>query len=1442
MSFSPNDVENGIHDTISSLVDTHASGAEISADFFDDLSGLDMDPDVASALQDHAASNSSFWDKIYLADPDEYVGDSVREFTLGTAANMLAAQEDLTVSLTANLILKTTYDYTIEEAFVQYIGDLPVTGYVEKATGRIIVSEVVQSTTTHIPVGQYLVGVAKATEAYLMYATFKNTITDSYNATLGHEDTFTPAKDYLVATTGAVTGLAASSFFGGPETIIGGAIAAFGGGFAAWTADSIIGTLANVIHDAKVEGKTLEETQAIARAAIRDAVNDSWGAEGTEAATGLTKAGEYNSDLLDSLKSIIPDAGIPAHDALPDPILNEIQPGAGNAASVSSPLVIDLSATHSGVTLTEWNAATTGTFFDLNENGFAVQTAWVSGDTGLLARDLNENGRIDSTAELFGSPTVDGFAKLAVLDSNHDMRIDANDEAWSTLVVWTDTNGDAVTQEGELHSLASLGIANIDLAGVAASTSTISGNPISHTSTVTFTDGATATVADAWFVHDNTNSYYTGSFTLDPEVLFLPTLRGYGTLPALSIAMSQDSDLKDMVAEFVSNFTLADIGTADAAITDILYKWAGIEGVSSSGRGAYIDGQHLAFLEHFLGSAFVQDTTQSSNPTPVAGEILEQTYQQAYNMLAADILVQAGADELFAGPVRYDTYTGSFDGNLGLSQSAIADLTSIAPAAGPDNEAFWVAIGRFLEATKGLENLTVDEVSWLEAAVNATDSNLHWTNAANIVAEEIHGSGTDDTIHGLPTPDVIHGGDGNDVIYGEGGNDTLYGDAGNDVIYGGADNDTIYGGDGNDTLSGGDGDNTYHPGAGGNTITGGSDSDTYVYGGGEDVILEYGGTDKIVLPAGVTLSDLTFSRVSSNGSHLYFEDLLIQVAGAGSIQIHGQFTNTASRVETIVFADSSTLDLTTLAPDIHLTGGDDNFSASGNTSYTIMGGDGNDTIWANGTGDHVIDGGNGNDILKGGTGSNDTYIASAGFDEIRENNGTDTIVIPAAFTLDDVSFYRILGTSGPTNDLGITIEGLGEIKILQQFVSTSWQVEYITFLHDDTTLSLTDMTVATIGTTGNDYLYVPTSGASPNDLIDGREGDDHLYGAAGNDTYVFSAGQDWIDEANKGGEDTIRVRDSFTPADISIYFNSSQNLVLTDTDGNSITVYKQGTSALYGIEHVTFADSTTWNLASMEIETHGTSGADNLYGSDYGDASSTDTIFGFDGNDYLYGGNGNDTLYGGDGNDTLKGQAGDDTIFGGNGDDFIFASSNDGNDIAHGDAGNDTIYGVGHSVLYGDAGNDNLYNNASSANAASTVVKLYGGDGDDNLFGGYGHTTLNGGAGADTLTGSNSGVDTFTFDAATAFDAVDTVKSFMKSGTNHDAIDISDILDGHFDPVSDAITDFVQFSTNGSNTEVYVDPTGAADFSAAAHIATIQSVTGLEDEAALVSSGLLLAA
>lgn len=1146
---------------------------------------------------------------------------------------------------------------------------------------------------------------------------------------------------------------------------------------------------------------------------------------------------------------------------LPDLIPGEIQPAFASAINAASPLVIDLSSSHTGVTLTEWDADTTTSFFDLEDSGFAVQTAWVSGDTGLLARDLNSNGLIDSSAELFGSPTIDGFAKLAVLDSNHDLRIDNNDDDWSTLVVWTDTNGDAVTQSGELQSLTSLNIASIDLAGVVASTSTISGNPISHVSTVRFTSGATAAIADAWFVHDNTNSYYADDYTLDVETLFLPTLRGYGTLPDLAIAMSLDSDLKNLVADFVSNFDLADLADANDAIEDILFKWAGVEGVGLASRGYYIDARHLEFLERFVGAEFLQRYFLP-DPAPQAAAFLEDAYHAAFNMLSSNLLIQAGVGQLFDVPPAYNPASGTITGDLSLSHDAISDLAAIAPSTDPENEAFWVALAEALDNIKGIGNLTVDEVDWLDTAVIASNALLDW---ADVLVAFYHDSGTSslsgtsgadtltggnahDTIHGNGGNDTVSGGYGNDVLYGDNDNDTLYGGAGNDTLRGGSGNDVLYGEDGNDILYGESGSDTYYGGAGGNLIESQNGADMFYYGGGEDVINDTGGTDQIVLSSGIVLADLTFTRVSTPNTVNTYNDLLITIAGSGSIQIQRFYTTSgagAGVIESILFSDTSTLNLTTLAnPVVHLTSGNDSFSSSATGDWTVYGGDGDDYIYNYQSGAHTFDGGNGNDTLRGGSG-NDTYIASTGFDIIQENNGTDTIVVPAGFTIDDVTFYRILGTSGPTSDLGISITGLGQINVQGQF-SSAW-VEYLHFDEDNTTITLAAMSIATVGTAGNDNLYPPSAHAGADDLMDGREGDDYLAGGAGNDTYVFSAGNDKVYDT--GGNDTIRVRDIYTPSDVTIAWNyNSVNIndvrgfILTDTDGNTLIAQNQSYNASNVIEHVAFANGTVWDLNSIELTLSGTASNDTIQGRDIGDASSNDTIYGLGGNDSINGGNGADLIYGGDGNDTIYGNSGADTIYGGDGTDAITANSNDGNDTIYGDAGNDTLKGADHSVLYGGDGDDILMNIATSPYAATTQVTMYGGAGADTLSGLYGESIMNGGAGADTLQGYVTGRDTFAFDAATAFDAVDTITNFQKTGVNADKIDIADVLDGYFDPLTELITDFVQFTTNGSNSEVYVDTTGSATFGAAQHIATIQSVTGLTDEAALVTAGLLIAA
>jgi len=108
------------------------------------------------------------------------------------------------------------------------------------------------------------------------------------------------------------------------------------------------------------------------------------------------------------------------------------------------------------------------------------------------------------------------------------------------------------------------------------------------------------------------------------------------------------------------------------------------------------------------------------------------------------------------------------------------------------------------------------------------------------------------------------------------------------------------------------------------------------------------------------------------------------------------------------------------------------------------------------------------------------------------------------------------------------------------------------------------------------------------------------------------------------------------------------------------------------------------------------------------------------------------------------------------------------------------------------------------------------------------------GSAVDTLYGG-ADANTFWFNAANTNS--DTVADF--SLAQNDKIDVSDLLQG-YDPLTMAITDWVEITTSGSNSILKVDVDGGANNFV--QIATITGVTGLTDEAALVTSGHLIAA
>jgi Ca2+-binding RTX toxin-like protein len=760
--------------------------------------------------------------------------------------------------------------------------------------------------------------------------------------------------------------------------------------------------------------------------------------------------------------------------------------------------------------------------------------------------------------------------------------------------------------------------------------------------------------------------------------------------------------------------------------------------------------------------------------------------------------------------------------------------------------------------------------------------------------DEIYGGADNDSLYGGAGQDEIYGGAGVDIIEGGAGIDNLYGGTGDDTIYGGDDRDQIIGGEGGDIIYGGEGDDqlsgdlaVYEYSNGllvieaenftTNTTRGGHEwelfTDTNASADTAMYIDNNGANDNNTAEADVYSSspELTYNvNFASTGTyyvwvrgrgpsgsddsvHVGFNGVR-QTDNGGITGFNGgsyQWGNTSTSGPVATFTVSAvgenTINLWMREDGVYadkiLITDDPGYTPTGlgpaeSGQNSSVGGD--DTIYG-GNGNDIIDGDIGNDLLNGEDGD-DTIYGGAGQDIVNGGDGDDTIFSGSGNNTvsggndNDV----ITGGSGVNllnGDAGDDVIYSNSVaNSLTTILSTTPEARHI----GDGWIVQTHTAVGTISWTPHadvaDVYYLVVGGGGGGG---GRHG-----GGGGGGGLVTNWGGTAYSVTTTPYTITVGDGGSFTqtsPTNQSIGQNG-QNSVF-----DSVVALGGGGGGSYTANNTDTGGSG--GGGGGVGPTTGGSGDGRAENRDGGLGAQTDsgggTGYGNDGGTGAGpGATAGNTGGGGGGGAGTAGSIASGANGGNGGDGFV--SDITGKNVYYaggGGGGGQTSGGTG-----GLGGGGNGSNNTPTpgvdglggggGGARSQTTSATGADGGSGtvilryqLDSNGGVATLAGGAGNDTLNGG-AGLDVFKFSHTGAAN-VDTINSFLAGA---DQLDLSDLLTG-YDPMTDLITDFIQITDSGANSDLRVDTTGSGSFGATTVVATITGVTGLTDETALISDG-----
>ena len=643
------------------------------------------------------------------------------------------------------------------------------------------------------------------------------------------------------------------------------------------------------------------------------------------------------------------------------------------------PIVLDLNG--NGVEL--WTAQNSPVYRDLDLTGFAERTGWARGGDGMLVRDLDGNGSIDTLDEMFGGDGASGYAALAAYDSNGDGVIDASDAGYAQLKIWVDANEDGHTDAGELKSLAAAGIVSLSLTTTATPDDAIAGSIVTGRSTFTRSDGSTGQTAEVSFTTDPTQTVYSGDTTVSAAAALLPQFLGVGRAADLRVVASHDATLLGILQDFVATTEL-DLASLSEQAAAILLRWTRADAVAATPIGDF-DAQRLAALETLAGTDLAPRL--DGVVSEVNGDELNALWNDTLTRFTLRLAVQGPLADIFSSvdydPDRDTLLVDNTDDLAGVFGSVLATL----PSSGALTA--WNDWAPLLAAL-------VDDLSWRD------DSGPILVDAGFALAALQEAlAGTSST---LALADLASTLGFANVLTGTSGDDTLARD--DSGVF------TFVSSGGHDTFTGGGGQDFYLVGANAGSVTIVDQEATR-----QGDTLQFSALDRADVTAVRDGNDLVLTSTVDNTVVRIVGQFADVQRGGGGTEI-----GVTRGVESIVFADGTLLE-----------------SGIGQISQLVgTGGAGNDTIVGT-NGSDYFEGGKGNDTLSGGDDGDFYYYNKGdGNDVISDVMGNplikaaDVLMFGADIAPSDILFSRV----ADGDDLTVTIgsgENASTVRVAGQF-------------------------------------------------------------------------------------------------------------------------------------------------------------------------------------------------------------------------------------------------------------------------------------------------------------------------------------------------------------------------------------------------------------------------